>query len=45
MSDDEQAEQLYEWAETGIVVELIAADFPPESELGRQALNFIAEQT
>ncbi len=41
MSDSHQAEMLYNWAETGIVVEMVAADFPPESELGRQAVEFI----
>jgi len=45
MSDSDQAQILYEWAETGIVVELIASDFPPESELGRRAVEFISEQT
>lgn len=45
MSDNEQARLLYEWAETGIVVELLASDFPPESEPGRRALEFISEQT
>lgn len=42
MSDSDQAEMLYNWAETGIVVELIDSDFPPESELGQQAKEFIA---
>ncbi|MGJ3239506.1 MAG: L,D-transpeptidase family protein [Anaerolineae bacterium] len=41
MSDSHQAEMLYNWAETGIVVEMISSDFPPESETGQRALEFI----
>ena len=44
MSDDLQAELLYNWAETGIVVELIDSNFPPESELGQRAMDFISQQ-
>lgn len=45
MSDDTQAQLLFDWAETGIVVELITGDFPPESALGERALEFISQQT
>ncbi|MGB7339185.1 MAG: L,D-transpeptidase family protein [Phototrophicaceae bacterium] len=45
MSDSEQAQLLYEWAETGIVVELLDVDFPPESALGQRALDFIRDRT
>lgn len=45
MSDDTQAQLLFDWAETGIVVELITSDFPPESALGEHALEFISQQT
>ncbi|MCA9912897.1 MAG: L,D-transpeptidase, partial [Anaerolineae bacterium] len=41
MSDNSQAEQLYEWAEEGIVVEIVSQEFPPESDLGRAAIQFI----
>jgi len=41
MSDNSQAEQLYEWAEEGIVVEIISQEFPAESDLGRAALQYI----
>ncbi len=41
MSDNSQAEQLYEWAEEGVVVEIISQEFPAESDLGRAALQFI----
>ena len=41
MSDNAQAELIYNWAETGIVVEMIDSDFPPESELGQRAVEFI----
>ena len=43
MSDDAQAQLLYEWAETGVIVEMVDSVFPPESELGQQALIFINE--
>jgi len=41
MSDNSQAQQLYEWAEEGVVVEIISEEFPAESDLGRAALEFI----
>ncbi|MEO1645658.1 MAG: L,D-transpeptidase family protein, partial [Chloroflexota bacterium] len=41
MSDEAQAQILYEWAETGVVVELVDAVFPPQSDLGRDAMTFI----
>jgi len=41
MSSPEQARLLYEWAEIGTVVEVVSADFPPQSELGAQAITFI----
>lgn len=40
MSQDEQARQLYEWADRGTVVEIISADYPPQSELTRRTFNF-----
>jgi hypothetical protein len=41
MSDNTQAQQLYEWSEEGVVVEIISQEFPPESNLGRAAIEFI----
>lgn len=36
MSRDEQAKQLYDWAEDGTIVEIVSRDFPPQSTLARQ---------
>lgn len=41
MSENGNAEQLYRWADTGTVVEVISNEFAPQSELGR----ITAEQT
>ena len=35
------AKELYDWAETGTVVEIVSDEFSPESELGRYALDYI----
>ena len=42
MSLDDNAEQLYAWAENGTIVEIISDDFQPESRLGEFALNYIS---
>lgn len=42
MSLDSKAEQLFTWAETGTMVEIISNEFAPESELGRYALELIS---
>lgn len=39
MSRDDQAQQLYTWAEVGTIVEIVNSEFPPQSELARQALS------
>ncbi len=39
MSRDDQARQLYEWAEIGTVVEILSSEFAPQSELARRAFN------
>lgn len=39
MSLDEQAQQLYEWAEIGTVVEIIGDEFPPVSDLAQAAFG------
>ena len=41
MSLNSRARELYEWAETGTVVEILSAEFAPESELGQYALQYI----
>ena len=41
MSLDSQAEQLYLWAETGTMVEIVSDQFQPESDLARYALEYI----
>ncbi len=42
MSLDEYAEQLYHWAETGTMVEIISEEFAPESDLAVHAKEYIA---
>ncbi len=42
MSLDTQAEQLYHWAETGTIVEIVSEEFRPESDLARYALEYIS---
>jgi LysM repeat protein len=42
MANDEQSQQLYEWADRGTIVEIVSSEFPPESELGRQAMEYIS---
>jgi LysM repeat protein len=39
MSVDENARQLYEWADLGTVVEIVSNEFVPQSELGRLATD------
>ena len=41
MSLNSRAKELYDWAETGTVVEIVSEEFAPESELGRYALEYI----
>ena len=42
MSLNSRAKELYDWAETGTVVEIVSEEFSPESELGRYALEYIS---
>lgn len=39
MSRDEQAKQLYDWAELGTIVEIISDEFSPKSDLARRAFD------
>jgi len=45
MSDDKEAEELYNWAEPGVVVEIVDSNFPPLSETAQEAMDFITEKT
>jgi len=39
MSEDEQAKQVYDWAELGTIVEIISDEFSPKSDLARRAFD------
>jgi len=39
MSEQEEAEALYDWAEVGTVVEIISGDYEPRSQLAEQVWN------
>jgi len=41
MAANEEAKRLYDWADEGTVVEILASEFPPESDLARQAVEFM----
>ncbi|GAB1420986.1 hypothetical protein MASR2M15_11180 [Anaerolineales bacterium] len=41
MSENSNAQLLYEWADIGTTVEILSYEFPPQSDLGSQALDFI----
>jgi hypothetical protein len=41
MSDNEQALLLYNWADVGVVVEIISDEFPPQSQTAVDAMAFI----
>lgn len=47
MADNAEAQQLYEWADVGTMVELISyrSGFTPESTLAQQAMEYIDIQT
>ena len=42
MSLDRHAEELYRWAESGTIVEILSDDFYPESRLAQFALDYIS---
>ena len=42
MSLNRRAKELYDWAETGTVVEIVSEEFAPESDLARFALEYIS---
>ncbi|MCY3864077.1 MAG: L,D-transpeptidase family protein [Chloroflexi bacterium] len=42
MSLNRRAKELYDWAETGTVVEIVSEEFAPESDLARLALEYIS---
>jgi hypothetical protein len=39
MSRDDEAKQLYDWAQTGTVVEIVSSEFAPQSQLARTAFS------
>ena len=39
MSNDVEAQQLYDWAELGTMVEIISSEYPPRSDLGMLSLQ------
>jgi LysM repeat protein len=43
MSENSEAELLYNWAEVGTVVEIVSSEFPPRSNLGEQAMEHITQ--
>jgi hypothetical protein len=43
MANNEEAKRLYEWAEVGTIVEIISSDYPPQSRLGQQAMEYISQ--
>jgi LysM repeat protein len=45
MSQNDQAEQLYHWADQGTVVEIVSREFAPESQLARAAVLSVNSPT
>lgn len=45
MSGEQEAQQLYEWAEVGTVVEILSDHYAPMSDLGRIAQNMARAQS
>ena len=41
MSRDDQAKVLFDWAEPGVIVEILSDEFEAQSELGTRAMEFI----
>jgi hypothetical protein len=41
MADNNSAKNLYDWAEVGTMVEILSFDYPPRSDLGQQAYDYI----
>ncbi|MDW8171627.1 MAG: L,D-transpeptidase family protein [Anaerolineae bacterium] len=41
MAGNGEAKRLYDWADKGTVVEILAREFPPESDLARRAVEFM----
>ena len=41
MSENSNAEKLYEWADVGTIVEIVGDDYEPQSDLARHALRII----
>ena len=45
MSQNDQAEQLYYWADEGTVVEIVSREYPPQSDLARAAILSVNSPT
>jgi hypothetical protein len=45
MSDEEQARLLYDWADVGVVVEIVSDEYPPQSQTALAAMDFITAAT
>ncbi len=45
MAQNDNAKLLYDWAETGTLVEIISSDFPPQSPLGEMARSQFSGQS
>jgi hypothetical protein len=41
MSGSENSQFLYQWADEGVVVEILSSEFQPQSDLARQAVEFM----
>jgi hypothetical protein len=39
MSQNDNAQRLFEWADEGTIVEIVSSEFQPQSELGRVTIN------
>lgn len=44
MSDNTQAELLYNWANVGTTVEIVSSEFAPRSDLALNAMDFITQE-
>ena len=44
MSENSLAEELYAWADVGTTVEIFSYEFPPKSDLGKYAREYITQQ-
>ncbi len=43
MGRNEESRRLFEWADKGTMVEIISSEFPPQSDIGRHAIQYITQ--